>query len=510
MGKKSLRDVPVLVNEEREVVIEDIGSTGEGIGRMEGYAIFVKGALPGETVRVKVRKVGKNYGVASLEEVLAPSKDRVEPECKLAGRCGGCQLPHMDYGAQLRYKERRVKDCLERIGGLDGVSVEPIIGMENPYRYRNKAAYPVGRGGDGSAAIGFYASRSHVIVEGEDCLLQAECNRDVLRVVREFMRENGIKPYEEESHRGLVRHVYTRVGERTGDVAVCIVVNGEKLPKWENLVEMLVPLKVTGVCLNVNRLRTNVILGEKVVSLWGRPYIEDYIGSMKYRVSPLSFYQVNPTQTEHLYEVVLEFAGLTGKETVWDLYCGIGTIGLYLAKHAKMVYGVEVVPQAVEDARVNAKMNGIRNAEFLLGAVEDVVAARHWGSGEVDGGGDEEGGKGEGDGRDGAEKRDGQADVVVLDPPRKGCEKSVLDAVAAMGAQRVVYVSCDPATLARDLKYLTEQGYGVDRVRPTDLFPFTGHVETCVLLSHKKPDGYINVKVEFGESEGEVPLGAIV
>ena len=462
-------------NDELELVIEDITTEGEGVGKVDGLALFVKDAIIGDRVKVKVMKMKKSYGYARLMEILEPSPARTEPVCPIARQCGGCQIQHMKYDEQLKYKENKVKNCLERIGGLSlekvgigensssGVAAfEPIIGMEEPFYYRNKAQFPVGRNKEGNIVTGFYAGRTHSIIDTSHCYIQAKENEQLLQLVREFMEENHIEPYNEETHTGLVRHVLTRVGFTTGEIMVCLIINGEKLPKSDKLVDKLKDIKgMTSICLNVNKEKTNVILGNKVTLLWGQGYITDYIGDIKYQISPLSFYQVNPVQTKKLYETALEYAGLTGNEVVWDLYCGIGTISLFLAQKAKEVYGVEIVPQAIEDAKRNAEINGIKNAEFFVGAAEDVLPQKY-------------------------KESNGsmRAQVIVVDPPRKGCDEKLLETLIKMEPERIVYVSCDPATLARDLKYLEENGYKTTRVRACDMFGHSVHVESVIMMQY--------------------------
>lgn len=462
-------------NELVTIEITDMGSGGEGIGRADGFTLFVKGAVVGDVIEAKVLKAKKNYGYAKIEKILRPSECRVEPVCPVAGRCGGCQLQSMSYSSQLAWKERKVKGCLERIGGVnfadtgdvpenDRPQFLPVLGMEDCLAYRNKAQFPVGRDKNGKIVTGFYAGHSHAIIPSTTCAIQAPVNEVICKIVCEHMERYNITPYDEESHTGLVRHILTRVGAATGEVLVCLIVNGKSLPKAEMLAERLKTAVegLKGVCLNVNREKTNVILGNEIIPVWGETYITDYIGEVSFRISPLSFYQVNPKQTKVLYEKALEFAGLTGNEIVWDLYCGIGTISLFLAKKAKQVYGVEIVPQAIEDAKQNAIRNNITNAEFFVGAAEDVLPAKY----------KESGGS-------------MRADVIVVDPPRKGCDEALLRTVVDMEPKRVVYVSCDPATLARDVKYLEENGYQLRKAQPVDMFPFTEHCETCVLLTKR-------------------------
>ena len=476
-------------NDVCQVQIEDMSDTGEGIGKTDGFTWFVKDAVIGDVVEARVMKTKKSYGFARLMQVLEPSACRVTPRCPSARQCGGCQLQAMSYEEQLKFKENKVRNNLSRIGGLTEIPMEPIIGMEEPWRYRNKAQFPFGKDKNGRIITGFYAGRTHAIIEQEDCLLGVEENQPILDCIRGFMEEYHIAPYEEETHKGLVRHVLIRKGFTTGELMVCLVLNGDvkKLKAPEVLVERLVklfPSHMASISCSINREKTNVIMGKEIVNLYGPGYITDYIGNVCYRISPLSFYQVNPVQTQKLYGTALEYAGLTGEETVWDLYCGIGTISLFLAQKAKKVYGVEIVPQAIDDARANAKLNHFENVEFFVGKAEEVLPEQN-------------------------DKNQVYADTIVVDPPRKGCDSVCLDTIVKMAPEKVVYVSCDSATLARDVKYLGERGYEVKRVKTVDMFPWSGHVETVVLLSHKKPDGHINVKVEFGEGEGKVPLDDI-
>lgn len=459
-------------NEIVTLEITDIGSGGEGIGRADGFTLFVKGAVVGDVIEAKVLKAKKTYGYAKIEKLIRPSKFRVEPACSVAGRCGGCQLQQMSYAAQLQWKARKVKECLERIGGVSfeegGAQFLPILGMEEPFAYRNKAQFPVGRDKNGKIVTGFYAGHSHALIASDSCAIQAPVNEVICKTVCAHMEQYHIAPYDEENHTGLVRHILTRVGAVTGEVLVCLILNGKALPKAEVLAERLktaveganTKLALKGVCLNVNREKTNVILGNEIIPIWGDTYITDYIGEVAYRISPLSFYQVNPKQTKVLYGKALEFAGLTGNEIVWDLYCGIGTISLFLAAKAKSVYGVEIVPQAIADAKENALRNGITNAEFFVGAAEEVLPTKYRESG-----------------------GSMRADIIVVDPPRKGCDEMLLQTVVSMEPKRVVYVSCDPATLARDVKYLEGNGYRLVKAQPVDMFPMTEHVETVCLLS---------------------------
>lgn len=452
-------------NEELIITIDDLGKDGEGIGHAEGYALFVKDTLVGDKVRVKIIKTKKNYGYAKLLELIEASPDRVEPKCPIAKQCGGCQLQHCSYEKQLEFKENKIINCLERIGGFTNVRelIEPIIGMEEPYYYRNKAQFPVGYDKNGSLVMGFYAGRTHSIIDNTHCCIQAEINTVILEKVKKFILENHIEAYNEMTHTGLIRHVMTRIGIKTGEIMVCLVINGRILPKKEKLVKELCQIEgMTSICININQEKTNVILGKEVEVLWGTGYITDYIGSIKYQISPLSFYQVNPKQTVRLYETALDYAKLKGNEIVWDMYCGIGTISLFLAQKAKYVYGVEIIPQAIEDAKRNAKLNQIENVEFFVGAAEDIVTKQY---------------------KENMEKM--RTNVVVVDPPRKGCDEKLLNTLLEMKPDRIVYVSCDPATLARDLKYLCENGYELKKARGCDMFGMSGHVECVVLMSRK-------------------------
>lgn len=455
-------------NEEFILTIEDMSEDGSGIGKQDGYIWFVKDAVIGDVIRAGAMKMKKSYGFARIIEVLTPSRNRVQPRCPVARQCGGCQLQAMDYRAQLQFKEKKVYNNLYRIGGLKDFkpeNMEPIIGMEDPWRYRNKAQFPFGTDKSGRIITGFYAGRTHSIIEQEDCLLGIEENKEILKIIKAFMEEyraDGLEPYDEITHKGLVRHALIRKAFATGELMVCLVINGRRLPHSGELVKRLLSLPgMTSISFSINMESTNVILGTEVVNLYGPGYIIDRIGDIKYRISPLSFYQVNPGQTKKLYQTALEFAGLTGGETVWDLYCGIGTISLFLAQKAGKVYGVEIIPQAIDDARTNARLNNLKNVEFFVGRAEEVLPEQY-------------------------EKNHITADVIVVDPPRKGCDPLCLDTIIRMSPERVVYVSCDSATLARDVKYLGENGYEVKRVRCCDMFGHSGHVETVALLVKKR------------------------
>jgi 23S rRNA (uracil1939-C5)-methyltransferase len=478
------------------VEITDIGVSGEGIGHVDGYTLFIKDAVIGDVVEAKVMKAKKNYGYARLMKVITPSEYRVEPKCAFARRCGGCQIQEMSYDRQLVFKDQKIRGNLERIGGftkdqIDTV-MQPVVGMEHPFGYRNKAQFPFGTDKEGNPITGFYAGRTHDIIANTDCALGVEKNKEILEIILQYMRENKIKSYDEKTGKGLIRHALIRYGFKTKEIMVCLVINGKKLPKAERLIEKLIQIEgMTSITISPNTRRDNVIMGDSYEILWGQGYITDYIGNVKYQISPLSFYQVNPVQTEKLYGLALEYADLKGDETVWDLYCGIGTISLFLAQKAKQVYGVEIVPQAIDDAKENAKINAIDNAEFFVGKAEEVLP-EYYAEYEREHNGET-----------------AHADVIVVDPPRKGCDETLLETIVKMQPEKVVYVSCDSATLARDLKYLCANGYEIRMCRGVDQFPQSVHVETVVLLSHKKADSYIHIDVEFGEGEGKISVDSI-
>ncbi len=471
-----------------ELQIEDMSDEGLGIGHTkDGMAVFVKDSVIGDRLRARIVKTKKAYAFGRVEQIITASPDREKPVCPVARSCGGCQVQEMSYPAQLRLKESKVRNNLQRIGGITSADFYPIIGMEDPYNYRNKSEYPVGRDRNGRLIAGFYAGRTHTVIDGRNCVIGIEENQKVLDAVLGWMEKYRIPEYSEETGKGLVRNIMIRCGFATGQIMTVIVVNADQLPHEKELVQMLrrtlpkeplkpenlqaasldtpaadlegnVPRHMASIILNTNKARTNVILGRKNRTLWGSDFIEDSIGDVRYQISPLSFYQVNPVQTRRLYETALSLAGLTGQETVWDLYCGIGTISLFLAQKAKMVYGVEVVPDAIANAKENAKLNGIGNAEFMCGKAEEVLPREY-------------------------QEHQVHADVIVVDPPRKGLDPAVIGTVASMAPDRVVYVSCNSATLARDLALFEEKGYHTEKVQPVDMFPHSVHVETVVLMS---------------------------
>ncbi|WP_238882961.1 23S rRNA (uracil(1939)-C(5))-methyltransferase RlmD [Clostridium sp. YIM B02551] len=454
-----------MVEKNKEYILEVVsqGYEGEGIVKVDGFPIFVEGALKGEKIKVLVIKVKKTYAFGKLLEILEPSKDRETPICPIYKRCGGCTLQHMKYRGQLDFKKDRVKECVSKIGKLSEDLVLDTIGAEYPYRYRNKVQLPVGLI-DGEIHIGFYAPRSHDIIDLKDCYIQDEVADKVVALTKEWMKKYNVLPATIEGKynpKGVLRHIMIRKGFKTGEVMIVPVTNSLELPYKKEFIEVMKNNieGLTSIVQNINDKETNVILGMRNNTLWGRDVITDYIGDFKFNISPLSFFQVNPMQTETLYSKALEFAELTGEEVVFDAYCGTGTITLFLSQKAKKVYGVEIVPQAIDDAWKNAKENNVENVEFFVGEAETVIPELI--------------------------SKGVKADVVVVDPPRKGCEQSLLEAIANISPKRIVYVSCDPSTLARDLRILEDMGYNSKKVQPVDMFPQTAHVE-CVALIEKR------------------------
>ncbi|MDK0910774.1 23S rRNA (uracil(1939)-C(5))-methyltransferase RlmD [Clostridium perfringens] len=455
-----------MVEKNKEYIFDIIsqGYEGEGIAKIDNkYPIFIEGALKGEKVKVRIVKVNKNFAYGKLMEVLEASEERVNPPCAIYKRCGGCKLQHASYKAQLDFKWDRVKDCVSKIGKLDPSIVKYPLGMEEPWRYRNKVQLPIGLI-NGEVKIGFFAPRSHDIIDMESCLIQDEIGDKVVKLTREWIEKFNIRPYNvdgEYDEKGIVRHIMIRRGFTTNEVMVVLVTNGEKLPHKEEFVDLMVKNipGIKSVIQNINSKKTNVILGLESKTLWGEDTISDYIGDFRFNISPLSFFQVNPIQTEVLYGKALEYANLTGNEEVFDAYCGTGTITLFLSQKAKKVYGVEIIPQAIDNAWINAKENKVDNVEFFVGESEVVIPDLI--------------------------NKGVKADVVVVDPPRKGCDKKLLDAITNIDAKKIVYVSCDPSTLGRDLQVLEENGYKTLEVQPVDMFPNTAHIECCVLLKKR-------------------------
>ena len=447
--------LPVKKNDVVTLTFEDLTHEGNGVAKINGYPLFVPFGLPGEEAEVKVVKVNKRFGYGKLLDVKKASPHRVTPPCNVFYKCGGCQLQHMSYEMQLEMKQNQVKNVMRKIAHLDDVPVHPVLGMEDPWRYRNKIQIPVGEK-DGELITGFYQQRSHRIIHDmETCVIQNELGDRMVEAVRRIATDLGIEAYDETTHRGLLRHIIVRTAYGTNDTMIILVTRTEKLPQREELIKQLVETypSIKSIIQNINSDKTNVILGKKSRTLYGEDYIYDSIGDLKFKISPRSFYQVNPTQTKVLYEKALEYADVGENDVVIDAYCGIGTISLFLAEKANKVYGVEIVPEAIHDANINAKINGLSNTEFVVGEAEKVMPK--W-------------------------KEEGlRPDVIVVDPPRKGCDETLLQAMIDMEPKRIVYVSCNPSTLARDLRILEDGGFTTQEVQPVDMFSQTSHVE-CV------------------------------
>lgn len=450
-----------------QIEIEDLKDDGQGIGKIDGFAVFVEETIPGDLAKIKIIKTNKNYGYGKLIKIISPSTARIKPNCGHFPKCGGCSLLYMDYAGQLRQKQKSVINCLIKIGGQKNAEkiTEEIKGMENFYHYRNKAQFPVKKNNlQNIADIGFYAKRSHDVTNIDFCRISHEINSVIINIFRDFINKNIKKfpPYDEVTHTGLIRHIFTRAGFKTGEIMVCVVINGDDLPKCGELTEFIENLsKINGmksIMLNINKEKTNVILGEKNKVLWGQEFITDYIGDKKFIISANSFYQVNPVQAELLYKKALEFAEAKKTDVCIDAYCGIGTISLMFAPVVKKVYGIEIIPEAVSDARKNAKINGIKNAEFINRRSEDIIPQLI---------------------------KNENIDFIVADPPRKGCDIKLLESIIKSGINKLIYISCDPATLARDIKILTNEAYTLKKICPFDMFPHTMHVETAAVLQKK-------------------------
>lgn len=458
-------NVPVSKNEILEVEFVDLTHDGAGVAKVDGFPLFVPNGLPGEKAKIKVVNVKKGYGFGRLTELTEESGQRVEPPCPIYKWCGGCQMQHLSYEGQLEFKRKQVEDVLQRIGKLENVPVLPTLGMgDEPWRYRNKAQVPVGER-EGRLITGFYQKRSHEIVEMDSCIITGDTADEAIQAVKDILNKYGISPYEEKRHKGTIRHIIARYGKTTNELMIVLVTNGKELPNRNRIVDDIVSAlpQINSVVQNVNTRKTNVIFGDETKVLWGSEYIYDTIGDIKFAISARSFYQINPEQTKVLYDQALKYAELTGDETVIDAYCGIGTISLFLAQKAKKVYGVEIVPEAIEDARRNAELNEIDNAEFAVGESEVVIPK--W-------------------------KEQGiTPDVIVVDPPRKGCDEALLQTIIEMKPKRVVYVSCNPSTLARDLRILEDGGFKTTEVQPVDMFPQTTHVECVAQIILKEEAG---------------------
>ncbi|MEK4198441.1 23S rRNA (uracil(1939)-C(5))-methyltransferase RlmD [Cytobacillus sp. FSL K6-0265] len=446
--------LPVKKNDYIDVTFEDLTHEGAGVAKVDGYPLFVPNALPGEKAQIKVLKTSKGYGFGKLIETYEESPYRVTAPCPIYKECGGCQLQHLSYEGQLLAKQKQVRDVLTRIGKLENVTVHPTLGMSDPWRYRNKSQVPIGEH-EGGLIGGFYQQRSHQIIDMKSCLIQQEKNDEVIQKVKDICNKNGVRAYDEQRHKGDLRHIMARYGLVTGDVMIVLVTKSKDLPNRKKIIaDITENIKgVKSIVQNVNNKKTNVIMGDETRVLWGQEVIYDYIGDVRFAISARSFYQVNPEQTKVLYDKALEYAALTGKEEVIDAYCGIGTISLFLAQKAKSVFGVEIVPEAIEDAKRNAELNNITNANFAVGKAEEIIPAWY--------------------------EKGHKADVLVVDPPRKGCDEALLQTIIDMKPKKVVYVSCNPGTLARDLRVLEDGGYRTVEVQPVDMFPQTTHVE-CV------------------------------
>lgn len=447
-------------NDEFMAEILSNGVGGEGICKIDGFTVFVPDTVKGDKIKGKILKVKSGYAFGKAAKIISPSELRQTPCCSRSDVCGGCDIACMNYDYQLELKRNVVRDALKRIGGID-IEPEKTVGMDKPYFYRNKMQFPVGKNKDGETVYGFYAKRSHNIVPANECVTGKKYCKPIMDTIIDFMKEKGLEPYDELTHKGIVRHVFLRDSAFSGEIMVVIVINAESLPCSDEFVQKLLQTErnISGILLNINRKKTNLILGEKNVVLYGKDYITDRIGNLKFKISPQSFFQINSVQTEKLYNLALEAAGDLKDSTVFDLYCGTGTISLFMAQKAKKVYGIEIIDEAVKNSIENAINNGIENAEFYSGAVEDIIEDLY---------------------NDGV-----RADVVVLDPPRKGSDKKTLDIIKNLSPSKIVYVSCDPATLARDLKYLTEDGFEVRGVVPVDMFPQTRHVECVCALQRR-------------------------
>ncbi|HOA31103.1 MAG TPA: 23S rRNA (uracil(1939)-C(5))-methyltransferase RlmD [Clostridia bacterium] len=459
-----MRRVRIKKNETYVVKFENLSSDGAGIGRIGGFVVFCEGALPGETAEIKIIKVTTSYAVGKLLKIIDSSPDRIEPEYEQCAQCGGCTYAHYKYEAQLKTKEQYVVDCLTRIGGIINYTLLPIVGMENPKHYRNKAQYPLGYDDEGKVVTGFYAKRSHRLIPADTCVTEDLRAQKVRSFVASYMTKNNIPVYNEKTHQGLVRHIVIRTSSIHEDAMLVLVLREDAFPNKEDFLNELnaeCPF-VKSVYFNINPKVTNVILGDEFIHIYGKERLEDAIDGVNFLLSPMSFFQVNPKQTEVLYGLVNEFAEFEENDNVLDLYCGIGTIGIYLAKKNRInsLTGVEVVEEAVNDAKVNADINNVDNARFLAGDATEVVKELM--------------------------KEGMHFDVTIIDPPRKGCDEELLKLLAEIKSERIVYVSCNPATLARDLKYLTANGYDVNKVCPVDLFPWTSHVECVTLMSRVK------------------------
>ena len=450
--------VPVIKNKIYEIYINDLNSEGQGVGKIDGFTVFVEKALPNEYIKIIIVKVKKNFAYGKIIEFLSKSKYRRNEFCENAKMCGGCQIQHLNYEGQLNFKRKKVFDCIQRISKIDNIYIDDIVGMNNNLNYRNKGQFPIGLSEKNLIDIGFYAKRSHNIININKCYLQHSINDIIIKLFREFMIENNIRPYDENTHTGDIRHLLTKVGFKTNEIMICIIGNCKKMPFKDKLINKFKVIKnIKSIVFSENMNKTNVILGSKITTIYGRDYIIDYIGDIKFKISALSFFQVNPIQTEKIYNKVIELADLKGNEIVFDLYCGIGTISLFFAKKAKKVIGIEVIKEAINDAKINAKINNFDNVIFELGKAEDIFSKLY-------------------------EVNNIKPDIIVVDPPRKGCDIDVINTIIKIKPKKVIYISCEPSTMARDLKYLYEAGFCIKNITPFDQFPHTYHVESVTLL----------------------------
>ena len=440
-----------------DIDIIDIGINGEGIGKIDNFTIFVDGALPNETVNIKIIKVKKNYGYGKLIKIIKPSPYRINPLCENFGKCGGCNLLHLSYDEQLNIKSKFIQTNLKKIAKIENIKVPKAIGMDNPFNYRNKASFPINF--TDKVNIGFYKPRSHNIINIDNCIIQNPINNIIIQKTKTFIKENNISIYDENTGKGDLRHIVTRIANKTNELLICVVINNNKFLYKDLLIKNFKDIpNIDSIVINYNTKNNNVILGDKVETILGKGYIVDYIKDLKFNISPLSFYQVNPIQTEVLYETALNFCNLTGNEIVFDAYCGIGTISLFLAKKCKKVYGIEIVPDAIKNAISNAELNNINNAEFFVGKSEDIIPKLIF-------------------------ENNIYPDVIVVDPPRKGCDKILLDAIIKTSIKKLVYISCDNSTLARDIAYLSNFGFKLDKIQPVDMFCMTTHIECVALIT---------------------------
>ncbi len=472
---KKTQNYPLEKNQDIEIEITGITTEGSGVGHYDGVAVFVPNTAVGDVIECHIIKTKKNYAVGKIKSILKAAPSRIIPDCDVFSRCGGCSFRHMNYTAECEMKSQRVVDAFSRLGHIE-ITPEKVIKSPRESRYRNKAQYPV-RNENGKINIGFFAQNSHRVIHCGDCLLQPAEFSKITKVFEKWIQKNNISVYNEETHKGLLRHIYIRKAFKTDSIMVCAVINGHNLPKKDDLIiELLKCTKnIKSIVINENTNDSNVILGTKYKVIWGDEYIEDILCGIKVRISPLSFFQINRDQAENLYSKAKEYAKLTKDDILLDLYCGAGTIGLSMASEVKQLIGVEIIPEAVEDAKINAEINGITNAEFICGDAPEAASR--------------------------LKERGIKPTVIIVDPPRKGCATELLETIREFSPDRLVYISCDPATLARDCAILKEKGYEVKKVTPVDMFPRTSHVESVVQLVRKTPDTHIDFEINLDEMD---------